>query len=49
MLEQAARNAMNEREANGCMIWGVGIDKFVEEYLKLKGKLMPDALDTRRL
>ena len=27
MLEQAARNAMFEREANGCMIWAVGIDK----------------------
>ena len=36
MLEQAARNAMFERQAHGCMIWGVGIDEFVEEYLKLK-------------
>ena len=37
MLEQAARNAMRERESDGNMIWEIGIDKFVEEYLKLKG------------
>ena len=37
MAEQAARNAMREREADGCMIWEIGIDEFVEEYLKLKG------------
>ena len=34
-MEQAARNVMTEREADGCMIWEIPVVEFGKEFARL--------------
>ena len=37
-LQRAAHQVMRDREGNGCMMWEIDIERFVDAYMKILGE-----------